>query len=243
MHRAGSRPGDGPDYTKNHSAWCKTADGMKKIVVLNPKGGSGKTTVATNLAVCLARDGRRICLLDLDPQGSSLAWLRRRPEGRASIYGINGAHLNQHVTRSWQFHQYPDAEIVLVDTPAGVARERIVDILRDAQGLLMPILPSAIDTEVAPRTIADLMLMNYPRERIGIIGNRIRSGTRSLDQLRKFLDHLGIPLITFIKDTQLYVQAGSQGLGLVEFPPWMIAAEGEAWHRLREWVAGLPALP
>ncbi len=216
---------------------------MKKIVVLNPKGGSGKTTVATNLAVCLARDGRRVCLLDLDPQGSSLAWLRKRPEAQVPIYGINGAHLNQHVTRSWQFHQYPDAEILLVDSPAGVPRERIVDILRDAQGLLMPILPSAIDIEVAPRIIGDLLLMNYPRERIGIIGNRVRSGTRSLDQLRKFLDQLGIPFITFVKDTQLYIQAGSQGLGLVEFPPWMIAGEGEVWHRIREWAEGLPVLP
>jgi chromosome partitioning protein len=217
--------------------------GMKKIVLLNPKGGSGKTTVITNLAVSLARDGKRVCLLDLDPQGSSLAWLRKRPEGQAPIYGINGAHLNQHVTRSWQFHQYPDAEILLVDTPAGVARERIVDLLRDAQGLLMPILPSAIDIEVAPRTIGDLLLMNYPRERIGIVGNRVRSGTRSLDQLRKFLDQLGIPLITFVKDTQLYVQAGAQGLGLVEFPPWLTTSEGEVWHRIREWTAGLPALP
>jgi chromosome partitioning protein len=216
---------------------------MKKIVVLNPKGGSGKTTVVTNLAARLATDGMRICLLDLDPQGSSLAWLRKRPEERAPIYGINGAHLSQHVTRSWQFHQYPDAETVLVDTPAGVARERMVDILRDAQGLLMPILPSAIDLEAAPRTIADLVLMNYPRERIGIIGNRTRSGTRSLGHLRKFLDHLEIPLITFIKDTQLYVQAGSQGLGLVEFPAWMTGAEDEVWHRIREWTAHIPALP
>ncbi|MHB1543437.1 MAG: ParA family protein [Gammaproteobacteria bacterium] len=213
---------------------------MKKVVILNPKGGSGKTTIATNLAASLAAGGLRPCLLDLDPQGSSLAWLKKRPAEYASIDGINGAHFNLRVTRSWQFRQYPDAHAILVDTPAGLSRDRMVDLLRDAHRVLIPILPSAIDIDAAPSAIADILLTNYPRERIAIVGNRVRTRTQALGALEKFLASLNIPLLTFVKDSQLYVRASAMGLGLIEFPPWMARDESDAWVRLRVWFEAIP---
>ncbi len=216
---------------------------MKKVVILNPKGGSGKTTIATNLAASLAIGGLRACLLDLDPQGSSLAWLKKRPTERPNIHGINGSHFNLRVTRSWQFRQYPDAEAVLVDTPAGLGRDRMADLLRDAHRVIIPILPSAIDIDAAPRTLADLLLTNYPRERIAIIGNRVRTRTQALGVFEKFLASLNITLLAFLKDSQLYVRASAMGLGLLEYPTWMARQEAEAWIRLRDWFQAIPDEP
>ncbi len=213
---------------------------MKKVVILNPKGGSGKTTIATNLAVSLAVSGQKPCLLDLDPQGSSLAWLKKRPADLASIHGINGAHFNLRVTRSWQFRQYPDAQAVLVDTPAGLGRDRMEDLLRDAHRVIIPILPSAIDIDTAPRAIADILLTNYPRDRIVIVGNRVRTRTQALGVLERFLASLNIPLLAFVKDSQLYVRSSAMGLGLIELPAWMTHEEPEAWMRMRAWFEAIP---
>lgn len=216
---------------------------MKKIVILNPKGGSGKTTIATNLAATLAQGGLVPCLLDLDPQGSSLAWLKKRPSERAAIQGINGVHFALRVTRSWQFRQYPDAHAVLVDTPAGLGRDRMADLLHDAHRVLMPILPSAIDIEAAPHAIADILLTNYPRERIAIIGNRVRARTQALGTLEKFLASLNIPLLTFLKDSQHYVRASALGLGLLELPDWMVGEEAQVWDRIKTWFLAIPEGP
>ena len=72
----------------------------QRILVLNPKGGSGKTTVSTNLAAYLANEGHYTALMDYDPQASSIRWLSKRPDDCPKIFGVEAHKRNVNVTRS-----------------------------------------------------------------------------------------------------------------------------------------------
>jgi len=111
---------------------------MQRIVVLNPKGGSGKTTVASNLAACYAANGERPALMDLDPQGSSMRWLRKRPDDAPPIHGIAAFERSGTVTRSWQMRVPADCGAVIIDTPAAIDPHALSDITRGVDAVLVP---------------------------------------------------------------------------------------------------------
>src|SRR4051812_20687630 len=145
---------------------------MQKIVLLNPKGGSGKTTIATNLASYFAVSGLRPTLMDLDAQGSSTRWLSKRAKGQAPIHGIAGFERNSRVTRSFATRLPLDTERLVIDPPAAIEAQRLPEIPRNATAVLVPILPSDIDIHAAPKCISDLLLIAKIRsdeQRIGVI--------------------------------------------------------------------------
>ena len=109
---------------------------MQRILVLNPKGGSGKTTVATNLAGYFASHGDHPLLTDNDPQGSSMRWLRKRPPQQALIHGAAAFERDPRVTRAWQMRTPADARHVIVDTPAAIPAQQLPDVTRNADDLL-----------------------------------------------------------------------------------------------------------
>ena len=119
---------------------------MQRIIVLNPKGGSGKTTIATNLAACYAANGDRPALMDLDPQASSTRWLRKRPGEAAPIHGIAAFERSANVTRSWQTRIPAACRVVVVDTPAAIDPLGLPDLTRGADAVLVPVMPSEIET-------------------------------------------------------------------------------------------------
>lgn len=218
---------------------------MRRIVVLNPKGGSGKTTVASNLAACFAVSGGRPSLMDLDPQGSSMRWLGKRPEQCADIHGIAGFERSAGVTRSWQLRVPPDCAVLIVDTPASLEPQRFPEITRAADAVLVPVMPSDIDIHASAKCIADLLLVAKLRrseERIGIIANRVRANTLVSDRLRRFLATLDIPLVATLRDTQNYVRSAEAGIGIHEMPRWQVQQDLEQWERLRAWVDSRPAI-
>jgi len=213
---------------------------VQKIIVLNPKGGSGKTTVATNLAACYAAHGERVALIDLDPQGSSMRWLRKRPEDAPSIHGIAGFEHSAAVTRSWQMRVPGDCRIVISDTSAAIDAYALSDLTRGADTIVIPVMPSEIDIHATAKCIADLLLVAKIRRsenRIGIIANRVRSNTRVSQSLTRFLASLDIPLIATLRDTQSYVRSAETGLGVSEMPTWQVQPDLSHWRQVLNWLA------
>jgi chromosome partitioning protein len=213
---------------------------MQKIIVLNPKGGSGKTTVATNLAACYAAHGEHTALIDLDPQGSSARWLRKRPQDAAPIHGIAGFERSTAVTRSWQMRVPSECRFVITDTPAAIDVHELSDLTRGADLILIPVMPSEIDIHATARCIADLLLVAKIRRsenRIGIVANRVRNNTRVSQSLTRFLESLDIPLIATLRDTQSYVRSAETGLGVCEMPTWQVQQDLSHWRQVRSWLA------
>jgi chromosome partitioning protein len=212
---------------------------MQKLVLLNPKGGSGKTTIAINLASYFAVSGLRPTLMDLDAQGSSTRWLSKRAKGQAPIHGIAGYERNSRVTRSFATRLPLDTERLIIDTPAALEPQRLPEITRNATAVLVPILPSDIDIHAATKCISDLLLIAKIRrdeQRIAVIANRVKKNTLIYKSLMKFLETLNIPVIATLRDSQNYIKAAEAGVGLFEMKPYTVREDLDQWLPLLGWL-------
>jgi chromosome partitioning protein len=212
---------------------------MKRIVVLNPKGGSGKTTIAINLASYFASRQQMPVLMDFDPQGSSLRWVRKRQPTQPSIHAIAAFEKDSRTTRAFQLRVPDKATHVIVDTPAAIESRNLPDITREADKIIVPVLPSDIDIHTCSRTIRDLLLVAKIRredDRIGVIANRIRRNTLTYQSLIRFLQSLGIPIVATIRDSQNYVRAAELGIGVHEMKSYIAQEDVEQWGPLVEWL-------
>jgi len=212
---------------------------MQRILVLNPKGGSGKTTIATNLASYYASLGDRPLLSDNDPQGSSARWLKKRKPEQAFIHGIAAFERNSRMTRAWQMRIPPDVAHVIVDTPAAVMGQDMPELTRSADAIIIPVLPSDIDIHAFSKCIADLLLIAKVRRdenRIGVIANRVRRNTIIFQSLMRFLDTLRIPVVATLRDSQNYVRAAEQGVGLHEMKRSVVEQDLLDWEPMLAWL-------
>jgi chromosome partitioning protein len=219
---------------------------LKKIVVLNPKGGSGKTTIAASLAAFFAASGRATALMDFDPQGSALRWAQNRPDHRPYIHTVSACTYNPRVTRSFQLRVPPDVRYLVVDTPAAMASQRLSQFTRGAHAILVPVLSSDMDIHAASQLMADLLLVakvSRRMGRLGVIANRVRENTLSSRRLMRFLESLHIPLVGVLRDSQNYVRAVEQGLGIHELPHSQAIRELENWAPLIGWLEQRLATP
>ena len=208
---------------------------MHRIIVMNSKGGCGKTTIATNLASCYAANGFRTALLDYDPQGSSTTWLNLRQD-RPNIHGI-AAFKNTctNVTRAWQLRVPPDYERTIIDTPAGLTGTELVKQVQGVDTIIIPVVPSLLDIHATADFIRDLLLIGHTRSqkiRIGIIANRIKANTQALNRLQRFLKHLDIPVLAYLRDTQRYLHAAENGTGVHEISP----RDARTWDSILNWL-------
>jgi chromosome partitioning protein len=213
---------------------------MQKIVVLNPKGGSGKTTISTNLASYFAAEGLRPTLMDMDAQGSSTHWLRKRTKDQPLIHGIAGYERHSRVTRSFATRLPLDTERLIVDTPAAVEAQYLPDLTRNATAVLVPVLPSDIDIHAAAKCISNLLLIAKIRreeQRIAVIANRVKKQTVVYKSLMKFLETLQIPVVTTLRDSQTYIRAAETGRGIFEMKPSVVQEDLEQWMPLVGWLA------
>ena len=212
---------------------------MRKIVVMNSKGGSGKTTVTTNLVSALSCTGLRPALIDLDPQGSSTRWLANRPASLASIIGTEGFQNSLQVTKTWHLRTPENSDLAVIDTPAGLTRQELISATRGADAILIPVMPSDIDIHAVMKCISDLLLVaKIPRPdlKIGIIANRVRANTRVYSQLKKFLSSLDIPLVATLRDSQNYTRAFEFGMGIHEMPFSQVKKDIDAWSDIMGWL-------
>ena len=203
------------------------------------KGGCGKTTIATNLASALSVNGHNTTLIDYDPQGSSMYWLKQRPETASSIYGISAYPVNKAVTRSWQLRLPPGTDYVVVDTPAGLSGVQLVEQLKGTHTIVIPVLPSSIDTHATADFIRDLYLMvkvQPKRTRLCIICNRVKPHTLAFRALERFLQAMDIPVIGRLRETQDYIKASDAGLGIHEMSANNAKKDQYAWQQIIDWL-------
>ena len=218
-------------------------DNLNKIVILNPKGGCGKSTLATNLAACYANRGTTPAVMDYDPQGSTIGWLERRPGSLPSIHGIAAFKKTMQATRSWQLRVPNETETLLIDSPASLDHDDLRELTRDSTSILVPVLPSSMDIHAASRCIADLLLVAKVDRRdrkLAVVANRTRKNTKSLAKLMRFLDSLGIPIIAVLRDTQNFVHSAEQGIGVCEMQPSRAKADIAQIEKIATWLDEWP---
>jgi chromosome partitioning protein len=211
----------------------------QRIIVINPKGGSGKTTVATNLAAYYASAGLNTVMMDYDPQASTTRWLRKRGPPLPPIHGIAAFERNARVTRSFQLMLPTGTDRVVIDTPAALTAQEMPELVRGADAILVPVLPSDIDIHACSKCISDLLLVAKVRRsdnRIGVVANRTRRNTLVLGTLLRFLGTLNIPVVTTLRDSQNYLRAAEQGQGLHEMKSYLVREELQTWQPLIEWL-------
>jgi chromosome partitioning protein len=205
---------------------------MPVVAVLNPKGGVGKTTLATNLAGYFAASGARTMLGDIDRQESAKYWLRLRPKGLPQIetWEINGvvARPPKGVTH------------VVLDTPAQISEAKVADIVRVADKILVPVAPSLFDV-VATEDFLKSLRSAYPnasefRKRVRVVGMRVDPRTKAADELARCLSHMQIDVAGYLRNTHNYVHLAAHGMTVFDVPSRRIEADRETWAPLLGWV-------
>ena len=214
---------------------------MQKILVINSKGGCGKTTVATNLASHFASHELSTALLDFDPQGSSTRWLKLRSESNPPIYGSHVADKKNTTgkTRSYLMSVPAETERVIFDAPARVSVEELNELILQVDIIIIPVLPSSIDIHAVTRFIEELLITGKVRQkgiRVGIVANRAKKTTRTYRSLERFLKSLKLPFITTLRDTQNYVHAAERGIGISEMWDKRTDNDKEQWELLTRWL-------
>jgi chromosome partitioning protein len=205
---------------------------MRVIVVANPKGGVGKSTLSTNIAGYLASQSRAVMLGDIDRQQSARTWLDLRPATAAAISAWDTLDDLRVRTPKGTTH-------MVLDTPAGLHGKRLDEVLKIATHVLVPLQPSIFDIHATHDFL--LRLAEHKRTQklqVGIVGMRSREGTISADQLKAFLGSQAFPVVTHLRDTQNYVHLAAKGLTLWDVVPSRVERDLEQWHPLTAWIDG-----
>jgi chromosome partitioning protein len=203
---------------------------MTVIVVANPKGGVGKSTLATNVAGYLARRGHQVMLGDADIQQSASAWLGMRPADARPIQSWDAS-------LSDELRPPKGISHVVIDTPGGLHGKQIKEVLKRADKLLIPLQPSPFDMMATRAFVADLQ----ERRRaagldIAVVGMRVDQRTLSSENLRDFCEGLGLPVLGYLRDTQNYIRLAMRGLTLFDVPPGQVAKDLEQWQLICDWL-------
>lgn len=203
---------------------------MPIVVVANPKGGVGKSTLSTNVAGYYASRGHSVMLGDIDRQQSSALWLRLRPPQARPIRTWDISH--DLIARPPR-----DTTHVVLDTPAGLHGWRFKDVLKMADKVLVPLQPSIFDI-YATRAFLDELLESRRAEhlQIGLVGMRVDPRTISAEQLQTFVTTLGLPVLTHLRDTQNYIHLAARGLTLFDVTPGRVAKDLEQWQPICQWL-------
>ena len=211
-------------------------------LVINPKGGSGKTTIATNLASYFAANAVATAVMDYDPQGSTMNWLRVRPASARKIHGANAAPQKTGL-RTLGMHIPAGTQQVIIDAPAGASGLGLQEMLARAHCILIPVAPSAIDIHATANFIRDLLLTGKIRAnniRLGVVANRVRKSNPVYQPLERFLNALNLPLLARISDSEVFVTAAETGLGIFEMDFAVSATERGQFLPIAEWVHRVP---
>jgi len=212
---------------------------MRHIMVLNAKGGCGKSTLATNIVAYFANEGATVALADYDPQRSSLDWLERRPEIRPAIAGVAAFEDGlRHLPRN--------ADIVVSDAPARSHGKELVDLVKHAETIVVPVLPSTIDMQATTTFLKELQgvgKIQRKQAKIGVLANRVRDNTLIFGDLDEYLTRARVPYIAALREAQNYVRAYTRGLGICELPEYLAWPDWDEWGPLTAWLRSKRSQP
>ena len=211
---------------------------MNTTLVINAKGGVGKTTITTNLASYFAANGTATAIMDYDPQGSSLQWLQQRPPMVPHIHGANAA-ASAGGLKSHQRFVPRETEQLVIDAPAGPTRLLLQDMLNRASCILIPVAPSAIDIRATANFIKELLLVGGVRHRnirVAVVANRVRASTAVYEPLERFVNSLKLSFLTRILDSDVYIESGETGYGIFDMDPETSAEQRREFAPIVQWV-------
>lgn len=214
---------------------------MNTTLVINRKGGAGKTTLAINLASYFATGSVPTTIMDYDPQGSSLHWLKSRAPELGKIHGSNAAPEKFGRLRSFGMYVPAETEQLIIDAPGGVSGVLLQELLCRANCVLIPVTPSSIDIHASAHFIKDVLLTGLVRTRnirIGVVANRVRRSMPVYQPLERFLAALNLNLIARLLDSDAFVRAAESGSGIFEMEPGFAAAECRQFMPIADWVTG-----
>ena len=212
---------------------------MFTIAVVNSKGGAGKTTLTSNLASFYAGQGKKVAIKDYDSQGSSTFWAKRRSGQLPAIQIIPMYEQASGLTSSFAHQPERGTDYLIIDTPSGLDAMQFKPILDRADVILVPVLPSSIDIHAVSRFIADLLLkakIDRHTNKLAVIANRTRKTTLVYRKLEKFLESLGIPFVSTLRDTQNYIKASEEGIGVMEMQGENLFKDHKSWKQIITWL-------
>jgi chromosome partitioning protein len=208
-------------------------------MVLNAKGGCGKSTLATNIASYFANEGAAVALADYDPQRSSLDWLARRPEERPSIAAVAGFEDGlRHAPRN--------ADFLIIDAPARSHGTELTDLVKHAETIVVPVLPSTIDMQATTNFLEELKnvgKIERKQAKVGLVANRVRDNTLIFDELDDYLTKARVPYVAALREAQNYVRAYTRGLGIFELPEYLAWPDWDEWEPLTAWLRSVRSQP
>lgn len=202
---------------------------MKTILIANPKGGCGKTTLSVNIAGYLANRGRRVAVLDMDRQQSAALWIETRPVDLPPVYAMK-YNKESDVPNDW----------LVIDSAAGLSGSNLAcSLIKQAHKIIVPVVPSLFDLHASRDFLMELLEEKKVRNshcHIGVVGMRMSPRTRAATVLEEFLDTLGLPTLAYLRETQVYVNAAFEGKSLFDLPHHVAERELEQWEFMQDWI-------
>jgi chromosome partitioning protein len=212
---------------------------MRHIMVMNAKGGCGKSTLATNIASYFADEGYAVALADYDPQRSSMDWLERRPAKRPEIAAVEAY-------KEGLRHAPRNVDFLIIDAPARSHGKELTNLVRHAETIIVPVLPSTIDMQASDRFIQELKAVGKVERKeakIGVVANRVREYTLIFEELDEHLTSARVPYLAALREAQNYIRAYTRGLGIFELPEYLAWPDWEQWDPLTKWLRSVRSQP
>ena len=212
---------------------------MRHIMVMNAKGGCGKSTLATNIASYFANEGASVALADYDPQRSSLDWLDRRPDDRPKIAAV--AAFEGGLRRCPR-----GVDLCIIDAPARTHAKELTDLVRHAETIVVPVLPSTIDMQATTVFLEELKKVGKvarKQAKLGLVANRARDNTLIYGELDEYLTKARAPYVAALREAQNYVRAYTRGLGIFELPEYLAWPDWDEWEPLTAWLRSKRSQP
>lgn len=212
---------------------------MRHVMVMNAKGGCGKSTLATNIAGWFATEGAKVALADYDPQRTGLDWLETRPPELSRIVGVAAYDDGlRGVPR--------DTEVLVIDAPARTHGSEMNELVRRAETIVIPVVASPIDMKAAAHFLGELLeLGRVQREqaRLAVVANRVRENTLVFEELDKYLSKLKVPYLSALRQSANYLRAYQRGMSVFELPEYLAWPDWKQWQPVTKWLGSKKSQP
>ena len=212
---------------------------MRHIMVMNAKGGCGKSTLATNIACFYALEGAKVALADYDPQRTSLDWTELRAPDLPPVVGL--------AAFSDGLRSIPrDTDVLVIDAPARTHGTEMNELVRRAETILVPVLPSPIDIKACGRFMEELLELGKVQRaqaRLAVLANRVRENTMIFDELESYLGRLKVPYLGHLRQSANYLRAYQRGLGVFELPEYLAWPDWAQWEPVMRWLESKRSQP